>query len=154
MFATNSPSLLLRLSAPVVALLSVGVGDSMAQSLGEAGTRIHEQGLTPPVEVFAFQSSQRLGAMPTMNVGVRYRLSEQHLVFANASGIHGASGTREPGADPFADDVRTKLGVEWKPAKSALGLERGAIGLQLDSGYRLSLRTKRGGAALYLRGKF
>jgi hypothetical protein len=154
MFSANTLSLLLRLSAPGFALLWVCMDPSMAQSLGAAGTRIHEEGLTPPVEVFAFQSSERVGAAPAMNLGVRYHLSEQHVVFANASGVRGAVRMREPDVDPWTSNGTTKLGVEWKPAKLALGLERGAIGLQLDSGYRLSLRTKRGGAALYLRGKF
>lgn len=160
MFSTNARSLWLRLWAPAVALLSVFAGESIAQSMSAAVTRNQQQVNPTPLEVYAFHSPQRAGAVPTMSLGVRYQLSERHVVFANASGVRGAMGMRDMhdlhdrGADPSAPDVTTKLGFEWKPAKATLGLERGAIGLQLDSGYRLSLRTRRGGAALYLRGKF
>lgn len=154
MFTPNVNSLPVRLGAPVVVLLAMWAGESLAQSFSATGLQNHEQSSAPPLEVFAFPNSQRVGAAPTMNLGVRYRVSEQHVVFANASGVRGANSLRDFSTDPLAPGGETKLGVEWKPAKSALGLERGAIGLQLDSGYRLSLRTRRGGAAIYLRGKF
>jgi hypothetical protein len=35
-----------------------------------------------------------------------------------------------------------------------LGFDHGAIGMQLDSGYRLSLKPRHGGLGLYLRGQF
>ena len=154
MFTPNINSLPLRLCAPVVVLLSMWAGESLAQSYSATGLPNQEQAASPPLEVFAFQNSQRVGAAPTMNLGVRYRVSEQHVVFANASGVRGANSLREFSTDPLAPGGETKLGVEWKPAKSTLGLEHGAIGLQLDSGYRLSLRTRSGGAGVYLRGKF
>jgi len=154
MFNPNANSLPLRLCAPVMVLLSVCTSASMAQSFSATGIPNHEQANSLPLEVFAFPNSQRVGAAPTMNLGVRYHVSEHHVVFANASGVRGANSLRDFSTDPLAPGGETKLGVEWKPAKSTLGLEHGAIGLQLDSGYRLSLRTRRGGAGVYLRGKF
>ena len=88
------------------------------------------------------------GALPTVTLGVRYRLTNQHLLFADASRARGL------GADPAADYVSTKVGMEWRPASPAMGFEHGAFGMQLDSGYRLSLRVRGGGLALYLRGRF
>jgi hypothetical protein len=89
-----------------------------------------------------------VGALPTMTVGVRYRLTDQHLLFADASRARGL------GADPAGDVVSTQVGLEWRPARSTLGFEQGALGMQLDSGYHLSLKARRGGPALYLRGRF
>ena len=89
-----------------------------------------------------------VGAVPTVSIGMRYRMSEQHLLFADASGARGL------GVDPSATLVTTKVGLEWKPARSRLGLEHGALGMQLDSGMRLSLKSRRGGPALYLRNTF
>lgn len=88
------------------------------------------------------------GAVPTVSIGMRYRVSEQHLLFADASGARGL------GSDPAAMQVVTKVGLEWKPSRSRLGLEHGALGMQLDSGMRLSLKSRRGGPALYLRNTF
>ena len=54
------------------------------------------------------------------------------------------------------DSVRTRIGLEFKGVNTArnLGLERGSIGMQLQSGYRLQLRPRKGGVAVYLRGQF
>ncbi|MES2958885.1 MAG: hypothetical protein V4792_11890 [Pseudomonadota bacterium] len=146
--------LLLRRSTLAVALVTVGLGETLAQSSGMAALRSHEQAVSSPLEVFAFHAPQRAGVAPTMTLGMRYQLSEQHVLFANTSGVRTGPGMRALSAEQIDADATTKVGMEWKPAKSALGLERGAIGLQLDSGYRLSLRTRRGGAGLYLRGNF
>jgi hypothetical protein len=89
-----------------------------------------------------------VGAVPTVTLGLRYHVSDEYRLFADASGARGL------GSDRAAAHVGSKVGVEWQPAKSTLGFERGAIGLQLDSGYRLSLKARRGGALLYLRGRF
>ncbi len=51
-------------------------------------------------------------------------------------------------------DMGTRVGLEWMPAKSNFGLAQGALGLQLESGYRLSLKLRRGGPTVYLRGQF
>ena len=63
---------------------------------------------------------------------------------------HGAT-QGDAGADLFA----TKLGVEWAGrSRSRLGFDKGAFGLLLDSGYRMSLRIRHGGLGLYVRGQF
>lgn len=89
-----------------------------------------------------------VGAVPTVSIAMRYRMSEQHLLFAEASGARGLGG------DAAAMRVTTKVGLEWRPARSSLGFEHGALGMQLDSGMRLSLKSRRGGPALYLRNTF
>jgi hypothetical protein len=88
------------------------------------------------------------GSVPAVMVGVRYRMSNEHSVFADASGVRGL------GADPNGAYYNTKVGMEWKPAKSKLGLEHGALGLHFDSGYKLSLKARRGGLGLYMRSQF
>jgi hypothetical protein len=88
------------------------------------------------------------GASPTVSVGMRYRMTQESTVYADASGVRGL-GTEAP-----ANYVNTKVGMEWKPAKRTLGFDHGAIGMQLDSGYRLSLKPRHGGLGLYLRGQF
>jgi len=88
------------------------------------------------------------GASPTVNLGVRYRFTRDSAVFADASG------TRGLGIDQSSNYLNTKVGVEWKPAKQTLGFEHGAIGMHFDSGYKLSLKARRGGLGLYLRGQF
>lgn len=88
------------------------------------------------------------GASPTLSVGVRYRVTSRSAVYADASGAHGL------GVDQPANYVNTKVGMEWKPAKNTFGFEHGAIGMHFDSGYHLSVKARRGGLGLYLRGQF
>ena len=88
------------------------------------------------------------GSVPTVTLGLRYRVTDESHLFADASGARGL------GADPAGAYYNTKVGVEWKPAKSRLGFDRGVLGLQFDSGYKLSLKARRGGLALYLRSQF
>lgn len=98
--------------------------------------------------VGAERSQALVGAVPALSMGVRYRVTDEHAVFADAYRARGA-------AAGMADvGYGTKLGVEWRPAKATLGLEHGALGMQLESGYRLSLRVRHGGPSLYLRSQF
>jgi hypothetical protein len=85
---------------------------------------------------------------PTVSLDVRYRMTRHSAFYA------GAIGARGLGVDTGREYVNTKVGVEWKPARSTFGFEHGAFGLHLDSGYRLSLKARHGGLAIYLRGKF
>jgi len=55
---------------------------------------------------------------------------------------------------PLAGERTAQLGVEWQPTRSTLGFERGALGLQLNTDYRLSLKTRHGAPVLYLRTTF
>ena len=88
------------------------------------------------------------GSLPNVMLGLRLRVSREHALFANASAEQGLY------ADPTLAAYSGKVGLEWKPAKPQFGLEQGALGFQLASGYKLSLRARHGGPALYLRGKF
>ena len=87
-------------------------------------------------------------AAPTLTLGLRYQLTERSTLYADASGARRVQG--EAGADLFA----TKLGVEWARSRSRLGFDKGALGLRLDSGYRMSLRIRHGGLGIYVRGQF
>jgi hypothetical protein len=88
-------------------------------------------------------------AASTLTLGLRYHLTERSTLYADASGARSAQG--EAGADLFA----AKLGVEWAGhSRSRLGFDKGAFGLLLDSGYRMSLRVRHGGLGIYVRGQF
>lgn len=88
-----------------------------------------------------------VGSVPTASIGWRYALTPTTQAYADGSGARGLAG------EPYVF-YRAKAGVEWKPAKSRLGFEGGRLGLQLDSGYRMSLRTRKGGLTIYLRRTF
>ncbi|CAG0945752.1 hypothetical protein GPROT2_03381 [Gammaproteobacteria bacterium] len=87
-------------------------------------------------------------ATPTVSLGIRYSVTPESAVFADASGARGL------GLHSSAAYVNTKVGMEWKPAKSRLGFDHGALGVHFDSGYRLSLKARRGGLRIVLRGEF
>jgi hypothetical protein len=55
---------------------------------------------------------------------------------------------------PPVGELTTQLGLEWQPTRSTLGFEPGALGLQLNTGYRLSLKARHGAPVLYLRTTF
>lgn len=89
------------------------------------------------------------GSVPTVTVGWRYRVSNDSVVFADASGARGL------GANGTGNFVNTKLGAEWKSPVSRFGLDkRGHLGIRLDSGYRMSLRLRKSGVGVYVRGQF
>lgn len=83
----------------------------------------------------------------TLVVGWRWSMGERSLLYADATGA------RAPGWGP--DLYQTRVGVEWKTRSAPLGFERGALlGVRFDSGYRMTLRPRRGGLGIYLRGQF
>lgn len=128
-----------------------GAGVRLWLSSGRAafGVGIVARGPLPPSPA-APSDGSNAAAGPALNLtlGVRYRMSNEHSVFADAYGAHGAH------TDYGTALGTSRFGVDWKPAKAKFGFERGAFGLRLDSGYRLTLRARRGGAAVYLRGQF
>ena len=87
-------------------------------------------------------------AVPTLTVGWRYRVSSATAVYADATGA------RHPATDAAPGLYNTKVGMEWQPAKSRFGFENRSLGIQFQSGYRMSLRVKSGGIGLYFRGNF
>ncbi len=149
-----------RMAAPAAPLASLdgrassdlaGVSYRFWMSHGRAdvGVGVGTLGYLLPASDGRIDSPRSLvGAVPTVSVGVRYRMSNEHSVFADASGARGL------GADPSGAYYNTKVGMEWKPAKSRMGFEQGAFGLHFDSGYKLSLKARHGGLGLYLRGQF
>jgi len=87
-------------------------------------------------------------AAPTINVGMRYQVDERSTLFADALSARRAT------AESRSDLYSTKVGVEWKEARSRFGFDKGALGVQFDSGVRMSLRARKGGLGVYLRGQF
>jgi hypothetical protein len=102
----------------------------------------------PPIDPRADGPVTLSGASPLVSIGMRYRLNHESAFFADASGVHALA------PDTSGAYVSTKVGMEWQPAKSRLGLDGGALGFQLDSGYKLAVKARRDGLGLYLRGKF
>lgn len=88
-----------------------------------------------------------VGSVPTASIGLRFALSPTAQAYADGSRTTGLAGQ---------DDVfyNAKAGIEWKPVKSRFGFEGGRFGVQLDSGYRVSFRTRKGGLSIYLRRTF
>jgi hypothetical protein len=85
---------------------------------------------------------------PSMSLGWRYNLTDSSSFYAGASA---ARAWGEPDALP---QYGARAGVEWKTARSRLGFDGGRLGLQLDSGYRMSIRTRSGGLQVALRRNF
>lgn len=116
---------------------------------GAVGFGLGTIGYAVPVatEGAALPATTVIGSVPTTSIGLRYALTPTTLAYADGSRARGLGG------EPHVF-YNAKAGVEWKPAKSRVGFEGGRLGLQLDSGYRMSLRTKKGGIGVYLRGTF
>jgi len=85
----------------------------------------------------------------SMSLGVSYRVSDSSRLYA------AASAARRPWGDDDALPLyRARAGIEWKSAKSRLGFDGARLALQLDSGYRMSIRTRSGGVQISLRRTF
>jgi hypothetical protein len=105
--------------------------------------------LVTPIEGLGTGPHTLAYAAPTVTVGWRYQLSGNSTVYADASGA------RRVTSDARTDLYSTKLGMEWTTKNpSMLGFEKGALGVRLDSGLRMSLRVRRGGLGMYLRSQF
>lgn len=91
---------------------------------------------------------------PAVTVGVRLDVAPRTTMYADASGTAVWNTANDPNAQGAL--YNTRVGMEFKSAGAArgLGFDRGAIGMQLDSGYRLQMKPRRGGLAVYLRGQF
>jgi len=114
----------------------VGVG------VGTLGYRV------TPIGALADDPRIRTGATPMLSVGWRYRVSDQSVLHADALSARGL-------AVNGGDGYFTKIGVEWKAKpESRFGLDGSSLGLQFDSGLRMSIRLKKGGVGFYLRSKF
>jgi hypothetical protein len=85
---------------------------------------------------------------PTVTVGWRYQIDDRSTVFADALGA------RRTYAEDRSDFYSTKLGLEWKQRKSRFGLEKGSLGIQFDSGLRMSLRARKGAVGVHVRRQF
>ncbi len=110
--------------------------------VGTLGYRVSGFGALP------HEQRSIVGAVPTVTVGWRYRVSGQSVLLADASG---APGFAAGGSDGYF----SKVAVEWKPrTEPRFGLDGTSLGVQFDSGMRMSLRLRKGGLGVYLRSKF
>ena len=114
----------------------IGVG------LGMVGYNV----VTP--EARADDAQTLRNAVPSVNVGIRYRVSPGSAIYADAASARGLYGK---GSAAYF----TKLGVEWQGSpRSGWGLAHGGIGLRLDSGKTMTMRVKGGGLGVFLRSQF
>ncbi len=89
-----------------------------------------------------------VGVVPALKLRLRLRVSAEQPTFAQAYRPRSLDG------DTARAGQGTRIDVEWRLAKSTLGLEHGALGMQLASGQDLSLKVRHGGPKLYLRSQF
>lgn len=87
-------------------------------------------------------------AVPALSLAMRYRVSSESALYADASNSPGLYGK---GSEAYS----AKVGVEWKPEpRTGWGFMQGGIGLRMDSGKTMTMRVKGGGLGVYLRSKF
>ena len=136
-------------------LLSAGAADAQDLagrygSYGRAEPAVSAQGparMARPLGAFNYPSAPQLG-LPVLRLeGRQLRPNDYAMLSANAAAYG-------HGQDLAWAETSSKINLEFKLSKSSWGLEHGSLGLRLDTGYRLSLKTRRGGAMLYLRGQF
>jgi hypothetical protein len=121
----------------LVMLLAMAISPSSAQDLALRAAQLTREG-----------ASSVAGAPASESLDLRYRIAGRYHVFAGAAPVRGLA---DAGA---VAPVSARVGMDWQPSKSTLGLEQGAIGVQLESGTRMSLKARRGGPMLYLRNRF
>ncbi len=145
--APDSPPVLDRQGRELNELAGVSVRWWSRHGRSDLGIGVGTLGFVPRPEMPG--STTLLAPMPTVTFGWRYRVDGDTAVFADATGVRAWAGD-----GPMPGIVATKVGLEWKPATSRFGFEHRSIGIQLQSGYRMSLRAKGGGLGIYLRGQF
>jgi hypothetical protein len=88
---------------------------------------------------------------PIVSLGLRYRLTPDTRVFADATRLRASPRSGEDDDDAVAGGV----GVEWKAARRApLGFDRGSLRFQLRSGSLMSLKVRKGSIGVQLRTDF
>ncbi|MEO5698465.1 MAG: hypothetical protein ABIQ60_15180 [Burkholderiaceae bacterium] len=83
-----------------------------------------------------------------LTLGLRYYASDRSVLFADATGVHGAKGLM--GDQP----VIGKVGVEFKSARSQWKVAYGGLGLHLNNDTRMTVRVRRGGMKVSMRTSF
>lgn len=124
--------------------VGVGAGSYNLRSGADAaatGTYGTAAGLQP--------EARRDVIVPTLSVGMRHSLSEQHRVDLYASGTASV-------ASPAVGEFYTaKVKVEWLPTRnSGFGFEQAAVNMKFSANSNFSLRVRGGGPMLYYRSKF
>jgi len=103
--------------------------------------------VTPPAEPGGAQALSYGSSVLTL--GWRYQVDNHSTVFADASGA------RRFDADT-SDRFSGKVGVAWKARSNKFGLDGASrsVAFQMDSGYKMSLRVRRNGVGIYMKGQF
>ena len=131
-----------------------GVGD--AREALDVGLGAGAYRLTPgtdpvgPGGAVGYATDGRRDAIvPTLSVGVRHSLSQQHRIDLYASG---SASLASPAVGEF---YTARLKLEWLPTKdTGLGLEQAAVNMRFGPNSNLALRVRGGGPVLYYRAKF
>ena len=135
-------------------LSRVTVSKWLGRGRASLGLGLGAVGYRPLPGQAAAPAAGLMNPAPAVTVGVRVDVAPRTTMYADASGTAVWNTANDPNAQGAL--YNTRVGMEFKSAGAArgLGFDRGAIGMQLDSGYRLQMKPRRGGLAVYLRGQF
>ena len=97
----------------------------------------------------AGQAQQFSPDASVLTLGWRLQVGDQSTVFADASGARRFN-------TGLVDRYSTKVGLEWKGRTNKFGIDGASrsLALQLDSGYKMSVRVRRNGVGVVLKGQF
>lgn len=134
---------------PVTELTGVSLRWWLSRGHSDVGFGVGTLGrIMPPTPGVMDNSGALVGNMPMLTLGWRYRTASNSTFFVDAAGARSFS------AVDAGNYVNTKVGAEWQVSKSKFGFDRGNLGLSLDSGYRMTVKVRRSGIGIYVRGKF
>jgi len=153
----RSPGALDAYGRPLVELGGVTFRWWVTRGASNFGVGVGALGALSPVSDSAFggQTGGQIGGQnlsqvsSVLTLGWRYNVSEESTVFADASGVRRLN---NEGVDRYS----TKVGLEWKGRTSKFGVDAGSrsLGLQLDSGYKMSVKVRRNGVGIFVKGQF
>ena len=118
---------------------SVGVG------AGSVSLVNRPNGMLPGA--FADGTTTPQGSGTLLMLGLRYRTSPQSSVYADTARVRGLGLDGE-------DHVVSKVGIEFKAAKSDWNIGYGGLGMRLAGDARMSLKVRRGGLMISMKREF
>ena len=83
----------------------------------------------------------------SLMLGLRYRTTDRSSIYADATHVTGLGLTGD-------ERVVSKVGIEFKAAKSDWQIAYGGLGFRLAGDTRMTLKPRRGGLGLYMRSSF
>ena len=118
---------------------SVGVG------AGSISLVNRPNGMLPGA--FADGTATPQGSGTLLMLGLRYRTSPQSSVYADTARVRGLGLDGE-------DQVVSKVGIEFKAAKSDWNIGYGGLGMRLAGDARMTLKLRRGGVMVSMKREF